>query len=86
MGSLWQRRSQPRFMARLGPVWWKDLVRKLHALGFEGPLHRGKHPYMVRGKIRVTIPNPHREQISVDLLSRILRQAEVMREEWETAE
>ena len=68
------------------PVSWKDLARRLHALGFEGPLYRGKHPYMVRGEIRVTIPNPHRQQVSVDLLSRILRQAAVTREEWEPVE
>ncbi|MEK6646990.1 MAG: type II toxin-antitoxin system HicA family toxin, partial [Candidatus Firestonebacteria bacterium] len=29
-----------------------------------------------------TIPNPHRKEISVDLLIRILKQAEISREEW----
>jgi len=28
------------------------------------------------------IPNPHRAEISVDLLSRILRRAEITREDW----
>ena len=70
-------------MGRLGPIAWKDLVRKLRALGFEGPIYRGKHPYMVRHELRITIPNPHRQEVSVDLLSRILRQAEITREQWE---
>lgn len=73
-------------MAKLGPVSWRELVRKLQTVGFEGPLYRGGHPYMVRGQIRVTIPNPHRHDIGVDLLRRILRQAEVTREEWEALE
>ena len=45
-----------------------------------------KHPYMIRRDVRVTIPNPHRLEISVDLLSRILRQAEISREVWEQVE
>ena len=73
-------------MGRLGPVSWRELVRKLQALGFEGPIYRGKHPYMIRGEVRITIPNPHRQEIRVDLLSRILRQADVAREEWERIE
>ncbi len=73
-------------MGRLGPVAWKDLVKRMRALGFEGPVYGGKHPYMIRGEVRVTIPNPHRQEISVDLLSRILRQAEITREVWEQIE
>ena len=41
---------------------------------------------MARGEIRIPIPNPHRQQVSVDLLRRILQQAEVTREEWEKVE
>ena len=41
---------------------------------------------MVRGNVRVTIPNPHRQEVGVDLLSRILRQAQITREEWERVE
>ena len=70
-------------MGRLTPIRWADLVRKLRTLGFEGPIYRGKHPYMVRGSLRLTIPNRHRETIGVDLLSRILRQAEADRDEWD---
>lgn len=39
---------------------------------------------MTRGSVVVTIPNPHHGDISVGLLARILRQAGVTREEWES--
>ena len=42
----------------------------------------GKHQYMVRGEVRVVLPNPHQGDISRDLLARILRQAGISREEW----
>ena len=69
-------------MPRFVPVSWNDLVRRLRDLGFEGPLSGGKHPFMVKGDLVLTIPNPHRGEIGVDLLSRILRQAKISREEW----
>lgn len=39
---------------------------------------------MERRGIRVFIPNPHGAEIGVGLLSKILRQAGVSREEWES--
>ncbi len=69
-------------MSKLSPTSWRDLVSRLHELGFEGPYHGGKHPYMVRNDVVVTLPNPHRGEVSVDLLQRILRRAGVSREEW----
>ena len=69
-------------MAKLSPVSWTELVRRLRALGFEGPYQEGKHPYMVRGNMVLSIPNPHRREIGVDLLSRILKQAEITRNQW----
>jgi hypothetical protein len=39
---------------------------------------------MQRGDTTATIPNPHVGDISVGLLARILRQASVSREEWES--
>ena len=59
-------------MGKLGPVSWEDLVRKLRKQSFEGPYWGGKHPYMVKGDLVLTIPNPHRREISVNLLSLIL--------------
>ena len=56
----------------------------LRALGFAGPFSGGRHAYMVRGERRVAIPNQHAGAIGVNLLARILRQAGVSRQEWES--
>jgi hypothetical protein len=37
---------------------------------------------MIRGDLVLSVPNPHRSEISVDLLVRILRQAGIPREDW----
>jgi hypothetical protein len=37
---------------------------------------------MIKGQLRLTIPNPHQGEISVDLLGKILKQAGISREEW----
>ncbi len=70
-------------MPHLGPIKQKDLIRYLHQLGFNGPYSGGKHPFMVRGDITIRIPNPHRGAIGKELLSRILRQAKINRDEWD---
>lgn len=72
-------------MSRLTPVSWRELVRRLRQLGFEGPYEGGKHPYMIRGDLVLTIPNPHGQEVSVDLLARILRRGDISREQWQNA-
>ncbi len=67
-----------------GPTKRRDLVSALRRLGFTGPFKGGKHEFMVRGEVVLTIPNPHRGDISVNLLSVILRQGGVSRKEWES--
>jgi len=53
---------------------------------FDGPYTgKGPHPLMWKGTIRVMIPNPHRADVSVDLVKKILRQGEISREEWLSA-
>jgi predicted RNA binding protein YcfA (HicA-like mRNA interferase family) len=69
-------------LPKITPVNWKFLVKRLNKLGFEGPYSGGKHPFMVKGDLVLTIPNPHKSIIGVDLLSRILKQAKISREEW----
>lgn len=69
-------------MARLTPVSWRELTRRLRELGFAGPYEGGKHPYMIKDDLVLTIPNPHRGEVSVDLLARILRRGGISREDW----
>lgn len=69
-------------MPALKPVSRRELVRKLRALAFEGPFPGGKHQWMRRGSLRVTIPNPHGGMIDPGLIRRILRQAGITVEEW----
>ncbi len=71
-------------MPRLGPVSRNDLVRHLKRLGFDGPYTGGRHQFMTREGLRLRIPNPHRGDIGRELLARILRQAGISREEWES--
>lgn len=70
-------------MPPYGPVSRRDLVRALLRLGFEGPISGGRHQFMIRGAVTVRIPNPHRGDIPLSLLARVLRQAGVSRAEWE---
>ena len=70
-------------MPRLTPVSHRELVRRLRALGYSGPYVGGRHEFMLRGERRLIIPNPHRGDISADLLARLLRQADVTREAWD---
>ncbi|HPJ29770.1 MAG TPA: type II toxin-antitoxin system HicA family toxin [Methanothrix sp.] len=64
-------------MSKLVPVSHRELIRRLRKLGFEGLYHGTKHPYMAKGDLLVTIPNPHGGTIGVKLLVIILREAEI---------
>lgn len=72
-------------MAGLTPLSRRDLVRKLKALGFEGPFPGGKHQWMRRGGLRLTIPNVHRGVFDPGFIRRLLQQANVSVEEWDRA-
>jgi predicted RNA binding protein YcfA (HicA-like mRNA interferase family) len=69
-------------MAGLQPVSRRELIRKLKALGFDGPFPGGKHAWMRRDRLRVTIPNPHGGEIDPGLIRRILRHAGIAIDEW----
>ena len=69
-------------MSKLVPVDWRTFVKRLQELGFEGPYSGGKHPFMIKGDLVLTIPNPHKIEIGVDLISKILKQTKISREEW----
>jgi predicted RNA binding protein YcfA (HicA-like mRNA interferase family) len=73
-------------MGRLAPVSHRALVTRLEKLGFAAPYSGGKHLIMVKCSLCLVIPNVHGPKIGPDLLSRILRQAEISGEDWEEAE
>ena len=73
-------------MPRLSPGTRAEFIRKLRSLGYTGPFAGAKHQVMSAvGKPNVIIPNPQRGEISVDLLSRILRDANINRDDWISA-
>jgi predicted RNA binding protein YcfA (HicA-like mRNA interferase family) len=63
----------------------KELIRKFRALGFTGPLSGGKHQFMIKGRQKVRIPNPHTGDISLGLLKEVLLQAGISSKEWDGA-
>ena len=71
-------------MPSFGPIRRRDLIRSLRRAGFHGPYTGGKHAFMVKGDLSLSIPNPHQREIGRELLARILRQARITREEWES--
>lgn len=67
---------------KLTPLSQKEILRRFRHLGWEGPIYKGDHPFMRKGDSIVKMPNPHRSDISPDLISKILRQASISREDW----
>lgn len=65
------------------PVKRNDLIRYLRQAGFEGPFSGSRHQFMLKNDITVRIPNPHSGDIGRELLIRILKQADMSKEEWE---
>ena len=63
----------------------RELLRKFRALGFEGPFSGGKHQFVRKGSLKVRVPNPHGGDISVGLVTALLKQADINAEEWERA-
>ena len=60
----------------------RKLIQKFHRLGFDGPYSGGRHLFMVKGPLKVRVPNPHRGDISKHLVSEILRQAGISVKDW----
>jgi predicted RNA binding protein YcfA (HicA-like mRNA interferase family) len=70
-------------MPAFGPIRHRELVAALRRLGWEGPSGGGKHLFMRRNGVVLTIPNPHRGDIGRKLLAIVLRQAGISRRTWE---
>lgn len=69
---------------RLPPISRKDFIKRLRRFGWEGPYHGPKHMIMERPENDgvLVIPNPHRTDIPVHLLSKLLKEACISREDW----
>ena len=67
----------------------RELIRKFTDLGWTGPHSGGSHRFMRRrtpqSVRQVAIPNPHRGDIGIELLRRILKQAGITDDEWNNA-
>ena len=63
------------------PISRSDFIKRLRSFGFDGPFAGGKHSF--ENKL-VPIPNPHKGDIGVGLLIRILKQAGISTSEWES--
>ena len=64
------------------PISVKNLIRNLRQLGFIGPYPGGRHMFMIKGNLKLRVPNSHQGDISKSLLSEILRQAGISSNEW----
>lgn len=71
-------------MPRFGPISRRDLIALLRRFDFDGPFAGGNHEFMVKGGLRLHIPNPHGGDINVPLLSKLLKQAGISKSEWES--
>ena len=58
-------------MPAIRPIKQKELIRFLRKLDFIGPYSGGKHQFMVKGDLRIRIPNPHKKDIGKNLLDPI---------------
>jgi hypothetical protein len=61
-------------MAAWRPLKRREFVRKLRALGFDGPFSGTRHQFMVLGQHRQTIPT--NSEYSVPQIRMLLRQVE----------
>jgi predicted RNA binding protein YcfA (HicA-like mRNA interferase family) len=68
------------------PISRKDFIKKFRSLGFSGPYSGGRHQFMMKGELKIRVPNPHKAgDITDSLLHEILRQAGLSRAEWNKA-
>ena len=70
-------------MPRFGPIKRREFIACLRRRGFVGPYAGGKHEFMQKGDLSLTVPNPHGSDIGPNLLGQLLRQAGIERSEWE---
>jgi predicted RNA binding protein YcfA (HicA-like mRNA interferase family) len=70
-------------MPSFGAINRRDLIYYLKQLGFEGPYSGKRHQFLIKDELRLIISNPHEGDISKGLVAKILKQAQISRDEWE---
>lgn len=61
----------------------KELIKRFRALGYSGPFSGSKHQFMIKGRQKIRIPNPHGSgDVHISLVKEILRQAGIKSDEW----
>jgi len=63
-------------MAAWRPVKRRDFIRKLRALGFDGPFSGTRHQFMILGQHRQTIPT--NSEYSIPQIRMLARQVEAI--------
>jgi predicted RNA binding protein YcfA (HicA-like mRNA interferase family) len=64
----------------------RKLIQKFKSLGFEGPFSGKKHQFMIKGPMKIRMPNPHRSKdIHQSLVNEILKQAGINLDDWDNA-
>ncbi len=71
-------------MSKLTPLKPIEVVRKMKKFGFHGPFAGGRHVHMVNKEKKLIIPIPYHQgkDIGVGLISTILKEANISREQW----
>jgi predicted RNA binding protein YcfA (HicA-like mRNA interferase family) len=70
-------------MLAIKPIRQKELIHFLRKLDFISPYSGGKHQFMIKGNLRLRIPNPHKKEIGKNLLKTILNEAQISLKIWE---
>ena len=65
------------------PVSRRELIRRLRALGWQGPWAASGHMAMFKDGRRLSVPNPHGGDIDWTLTKRLLIKARIEAEEWD---
>ena len=70
-------------MTDIKPISRNELISKLKSFGFKGPFRATRHQYMIKGKHKIFIPNPHGgKDIGIPLLKKIIRQIRITQDEF----
>ncbi len=65
------------------PISRREMIRRLRAMGWEGPWAAGPHMAMFKAGQRLSVPNPHGGDIDWTLTKRILKKALIDPAEWD---